>query len=1631
MAMMSISRRAFVLAGAAVFLAAMALIATPVQATPGIAAWWGNIGIGPSTGSGLFGNEVRGVAVNDTTGEVYVADAGNNRLQRFDPSQGADPEEWFVSAWGRDVDGTGAGTGYEVCLAAVGSEVDHCKAATASTGLGGEFSKPQGVAVNQVTEHVYVTDSSNRRVQEFSASGAFIRAFGQDVVSSGSEQADEQQTLTVDATGGQYKLTFGADTTVDLAWNAAAAEVETALNALSSVNGGGGSVTVAGGPGGLGGTTPYLIGFGGARADTNLAAITASSGTLPLSGGGAAATITTFNDGAVGFEICDSAANCKAGSSTGTSGGTFNATIGYLTVAPVGSPNAGHVLVADAGNRRVQEFTATGAFVRAFGWDVVAAGPDNQNFASGPGQANELQSVRIRAASGEFRLKFGAGGPGISETANLPFNSSAAAVQGALNAIANISTGGGSVTVSGGPGDAAAASPYLITFDGGPLAGKNVAEVTAPSVGLAGGVPTTNTTVLTLLPGNAGFEVCNATAFDVCQAGAAGVGKGGFAQATPTRIAEDKFGRIYTVEPAISFRVQRFTLPGNVVTSQGEFAAGVLHGSQNHGDFGAFDVTTQVAVNGAGDVYVVKAFPRGSGIPPVVASSVGSTTKWQERVLKVGPVSEEVLEVMAANPGHSNDVNSVVFENIEGLAVQSSGVPIYASNSSFAEAVRNRVYRIDEIAGPDVTVEPAGDVGASTVTLRATVKPAVIPLDTFYRFEYSSDGVSWTRAPIPDANLGNGSAGGESSTCPVPRASTCHVSQEVTGLTPNVTYQVRLRAFTDFNGAIVTESGEEFTTKPATPVTVTGVAHWSSPAATNPSLTLGGTINPGNDRTTYYFEYVDEASFQVDGFQQATRIPSAPAEAGRGLRNVAVRQVVGGLHPSATYRYRLVASNSVDAKVGAVRSVGPPSDDDRFYEQVSAGDSWGSGIELSVASVSGSGNRAMFKAQAFGQPPSLPGLATPFVSERGSEGWKVAMMLPDPDRAIRGIVSIASVSSDLGKMLWTETSIGERERSEAQFGFANFDGSLTAASQQLVPLSRSGHGLYTVKGASTDLGKIVFSFGGSGSVTLAPEEILPGNGRSNLYEVSGAGGPSPTLSIVNRADGTAGAIIGGVCGAWLGNEGQGVGIVAHSVSADGGIAYFNTDPGAPTTGKCETLGPRRLFKRINNETTVEVSAPQCSPTPTCPGSPAGSDEYQGASADGSVVFFKTPRRLTNSDTDATSDLYLYDETPPAGEPKLVQVSAGVVAPGHPTVGSGAKVLGVLDNANDGSRVYFVAEGALSGANLQGKAPAAGAKNLYVYERDDAQASGRIGFVGGLAPGDEAGDEKEWITGEDGGKKARALPVKGQAGDGHGLVLVSAAKLLGADTDSAKDVYLYDDSAGEAAKALRCLSCGGTGAFEARVTTRPTNDFSSPNYEQQAPVASEDLSTAVFTSQEGLLTGDENGTWDVYVWQGLGVDACTESISTPTFAYLVGAGGCLSLISAATEGFGVEKWSAAISADGENVFFVTSASLVGSDTNNALDLYDARIGGGFPEQVPVEACEGESSCHGAPVPLSPPVSSGSGSFSGPGNRAAPKSCPKGKVRKGGKCVKKPSRHKEKPDGKKQHKKRTHNDRGGNR
>lgn len=120
---------------------------------------WGTLG----TGDGQFKDPWR-VAI-DNSGNVYVADATNYRIQKFTPAG------IFITKWG--LEGTG----------------------------NGQFDLPRGITVDN-GGNVYVSDRNNNRIQKFDANGAFLSAFGNYGTANG--QFNHPAGIALDTSGNLY-----------------------------------------------------------------------------------------------------------------------------------------------------------------------------------------------------------------------------------------------------------------------------------------------------------------------------------------------------------------------------------------------------------------------------------------------------------------------------------------------------------------------------------------------------------------------------------------------------------------------------------------------------------------------------------------------------------------------------------------------------------------------------------------------------------------------------------------------------------------------------------------------------------------------------------------------------------------------------------------------------------------------------------------------------------------------------------------------------------------------------------------------------------------------------------------------------------------------------------------------------------------------------------------------------------------------------------------------------------------------------------------------------------------------------------------------------------------------------------
>ncbi len=304
----------------------------------------------------------------------------------------------------------------------------------------------------------------------------------------------------------------------------------------------------------------------------------------------------------------------------------------------------------------------------------------------------------------------------------------------------------------------------------------------------------------------------------------------------------------------------------------------------------------------------------------------------------------------------------------------------------------------------------------------------------------------------------------------------------------------------------------------------------------------------------------------------------------------------------------------------------------------------------------------------------------------------------------------------------------------------------------------------------------------------------------------------------------------------------------------------------------------------------------------------GTAVFRGAAFDGSKVVFTDATVLTD-DPEDHGGLYAYD---------LESDALSILSP----ISSGSPgVKGVVGVSEDAESVYFVASGVLAAG------ASAGGNNLYLAH------GGEIEFVAALVGGDSA----DW-TANMTQRTARVTP------DGRLLVFTSMASLTGYDnTDvdtgvAVSEVFVYDaDTA-----VLHCASCNPSGA-------RPTgpsrlslawNKIYIPRH------VTDDGERVFFNSEDALELRDTNGIQDVYEFRD----------------------GVVRLISSGTSD-GISTFTDA-SANGRDVFFTTRDRLVPLDQDESSDLYDARIGGGFPPDPATVPCQGES-CRG-PLSAAPPA-----------------------------------------------------------
>ncbi|HEX7278357.1 MAG TPA: hypothetical protein VF255_01930 [Solirubrobacterales bacterium] len=1543
--------------------------------------------------TGAAGGSIRGgkgLAVNRTgaggaaAGDVYVGDSSNNRIQQFSA------EGEFIRAWGAGVvPGAAAGTANLTSVSGTGTLT---AGSNQVTGVTGSFATGQtisgiGIPPETTISSVGVETLTLSKAATASGSGVALiagevtsvvtttKAFvvGQTVTgtgipagtriatvttgvgaaskltlsnavtatatgvtltvseSPGNVTSNEKQTVTVPAVAtGEYKLKFKTTSpnveaeTAPIPVAASAAEVEAALTALANVGAGNVSVTETA-------SRTFQVEFQGKFADTNVEQLTIPAGGQPTGGN---VIIATSQQGAQPFEICT--VSCAFGAASAVAGGMSGPS--GLSV----DQETGTVYVVDASNRRVDVFSATGAFEGAFGWEVDASSP-----AAALQFCTAVTGCRAAAPASE-----------------------------AAGAFSNFAAGLGSSAVDPTDGDLYVSDPGNVRVNEFQLTRNLSGEVTGVSFIRAIGWGVDD--------GSPALQTC--TSATLCQKGLAGNGEGQFSTASvaPSAIAVDSQGNLYVVNLAAASgtsactaaapcRILKFDSSGSFLETFGPNAG------ESTGD--ECQVNYTAGVQNAVAVIDIAVDPGDDHVFILKGSGAGTyrVYEFDEEGGKAEPASEKCD---VSPPLAAAGLPSGGLLNTHGLAV---GIDerLYSQNTTIATG---RVFILGPAPPPQVKMTSAGATGPNSATLVGEVTPPDEiegqAFETGYRFEYSTsnspDPDDWIRTPVPD-----GSAGSQ----PVPQEK----DAQITGLSANTRYFARLCATT---AQTVCSDALEFKTEAIGPTVVLTF----SEDVTQNAATLGARIAPNNLPTTYHFEWAGPEEWEADPGSYGHSIPLKDRQIGGGPGGevVNVEESLTGLSQASLYHFRVVTTNEEgttfgpDQELETLNSCGLLG---RCFELVSPAAK--GPVAIPVAGISGTAYDARAQAApegdgfaysvALGFPDATAGEEVNYVSRRDSDGWNSVQISPPapPSPELRGEASPPSrtkaVTSNLDCGIVASaaplTSDAPMQVVEAGgmnlFRRDNLTGSYTLITD-LPPVNAQGNTEgpdllvgtdeeYEAVDVSTDCNRFVFR-----SAYIYPG--LPGAKRMHTYEwsegelssvalIPGPGGPSEPVA--------ADLVPGGV-----GNPEEKLTLAEREdFNAWGAV------PQAPGqvffTAKSLSggdAGRYALFlRRDASGAALDISQSRTA-------TPTRGALFQTATSDGSRVFFLANYGLvappeqggTTEDCTLTTavqcDLY---EWRPQGADGCAEASGCLTDltadQGHPANTAGAAVRGVLGISANGEYVYLAARGQLDDTG-DGRTYAqnvtANTYNVYLLHEGEYDFVGPVGaaqaanglFVSG--PASTASIAAGAIS-----------PTSQVTPDGGHLLFESAADVTGYASGGPAEAYLFSAESGETV----CVSCRRDGKPSANPSSfRPITRLRSPI----SPVVSlaADGQKVVFLSFNPLATGSSEGERNLYEWRR----------------------GQIVLIDTAEAGNDATRLGAfGISEDGTDLFLRSARQLVAEDVDGRMDVYSARVGGGFPPKPPPPVpCDplGEGACQGpgSPPPPSAPAPSSS-SFFGPGNQ----------------------------------------------
>jgi hypothetical protein len=395
----------------------------------------------------------------------------------------------------------------------------------------------------------------------------------------------------------------------------------------------------------------------------------------------------------------------------------------------------------------------------------------------------------------------------------------------------------------------------------------------------------------------------------------------------------------------------------------------------------------------------------------------------------------------------------------------------------------------------------------------------------------------------------------------------------------------------------------------------------------------------------------------------------------------------------------------------------------------------------------------------------------------------------------------------------------------------------------------------------------------------------------------------------------------------------------EGMSEDGMRVFFSTEERLVVEDT--DLQSDIYMRDLENGVTVLVSNGAAACAPGC-GNGTKPATFANATQVGSKVFFETKERLSISDTDNSTDLYMRN-LEGGGETALVSAGESACAP---ACGNGEfevsrrgisadgryayfatterLVAGDTDEALDiyardlqASSTYLVSSGECAGCGNGGAVPifdgASSSGSRVFFSTEEKLVNGDADPATDIYARDLPGGPTTLVSGGSGDVTASFAAT---SADGTHVFFTTAEGLVGEDGDSANDIYEW------------------TGGSLSLVTSAPCSSLCGANFE----AVSADSTEVLFSTAASLVAADQDTHVDIYRQNVGGGEPVLVSKGEP---------GCPSCWNGPFDA----RFNEA-SADASVVSFTTAEGILSGDNDEEDDIYTRNLGSGNTKLVTI-------------------------------------------------------------------------------